>query len=71
MTPRYVVVIESEGFSSARGDFDFSDDVQAIVGARRVFLQALMEGDSRPVSLTLGRHGEDGAIDWLNSWKAA
>jgi hypothetical protein len=71
MTPRYVVVLESTGISSAKGDFEFTDDVQAIVSARRVFVQALMMTEVRPMSLVLGRESADGTVDWLDSWRAS
>jgi hypothetical protein len=70
MTPRYVVVLESKGADSAVADFEFDDDVQAIVGARRVFVQALMLNEERPMSLVLGREAADGTVDWLNTWCA-
>lgn len=70
MTPRYVVVLESKELSSATEAFEFGDDVQALVGARRLFVQELMVNEARPLCVALGRQTDDGKVDWLSAWRA-
>lgn len=47
---------------------DFKDDLQALVAARRLFMQELVAADDRPLSLIVGRREADGEVAWLSTW---
>jgi hypothetical protein len=69
VTPRYVIVMEAAD-SRTEQDLDCDDEVHALVTARRMFVEALVTDRTRPLSVVLGRHQPDGAVDWLNGWRS-
>ena len=69
MTPKYLIVLESSHTRQTANDLIFDDDVQALIEARRLFVQEVVVNDSRPVSLLLGRYRSDGDVDWLSTWR--
>ena len=71
MAPKYVIIVESSETRRAETDLFFDDDVQALVEARRLFVQELVATETRPLALVLGRRRADGEVDWLNGWRSS
>lgn len=69
MPANYVIVLESEQRSMRKDDVEFADDLQALVTARRIFVEELVVNAARPLCVCLGRTHADGEVAWLNSWK--
>lgn len=70
MTPRYVIVMKSEATLSTTHNCEFTDDLAALVGARRLFVHELITTPARPLWVVLGRCGADGSVAWLTTWRA-
>lgn len=68
MSPNYVMVVQSEPCPTTTTHMDFKDDLQALVAARRLFMQELVAADDRPLSLIVGRQEADGQVAWLSTW---
>lgn len=71
MPAKYVIVLEAQQRAVRRNTVRFRNDVQALVGARRIFVKELLVNAARPLCMCLGRARINGEIRWLNTWKAS
>jgi hypothetical protein len=69
MQPNYLIVMQSEDGLQADLAIKCDDDIQAIVAARRLFVQETVS-TRRPLSLKLGRAQADGQVLWFDAWSS-
>jgi len=70
MPSKYVIVMHAEDGASGF-EMRFDDELDALISARRVFMQECFTSDRRPLAVSLGRQGRGGAVDWINGWRSA
>jgi len=70
MPPKYVIVMHAEG-GACGFEMGFDDELDALISARRVFMQECFATDRRPLAVSLGRQNRAGEIDWISGWRSA
>jgi hypothetical protein len=68
MSSKYVIVMHAED-GTAGFEMGFDDELDALLSARRVFMQECFTTDRRPLAVSLGRR-RGGEVDWISGWRS-
>lgn len=69
MPPKYVIIMHAED-GAAGFEMGFDDELDALISARRVFMQECFTTDRRPLAVSLGRRRRGGEVDWISGWRS-
>jgi len=71
MSSIYVIVMHADDGATAGLEMCFDDELDALISARRIFMQECLITDQRPLAVSLGRRRCSGEVDWIGGWRSA